>query len=188
VPRNIIVVDVETNGLNIARHQAVEVAWWNLTTDARGWFVPPHNVSEILGKADLKALQVNRYVDRIAEREQDSDGDGLTTLHNQFSVYDEDLATFTQHTLAGSNPRLDAAMVNKLFAGSEFLEIDPWHYRLLDVGAYAMGALGLGEVPGLWDVCQALGIPPGDHSAEADVTATGLCLRALMKSAKGGAE
>jgi DNA polymerase-3 subunit epsilon len=169
--RPYVVVDVETNGLDYEMHEVVEVAWWNLDTDERGHFVPSHDVSGVLARADIRALQINRYVDRIASAKQDN-GDESLRLYRQLAGA----------VLVGSNPRLDAAMLRKMFGNDE-----PWHYRLLDVGAYGAGVLGTDPdegVPGLWRLCQLLDVPltPEDaHTAVGDVTATGEVLRALWR-------
>lgn len=171
--RSYVVVDVETNGLNVDTHQAVEVAWWNVTTGLRGEFVPQHSVSEVLAAASIEALRVNRYVDRLADAVQDSGGEAQRLY-----------AELDGATLVGSNPRFDASMLRKLFAGAE-----PWHYRLLDIGAYGAGVLGLPPeegVPGLWQLTQLLGIsllPGAAHTAWGDVSATGEVLQALWARA-----
>ncbi|BBG01591.1 MULTISPECIES: 3'-5' exonuclease [Pseudonocardia] len=180
--RHIVVVDTETNGLDPRRHQAVEVAWWNLTTNERGMFIPTHNVSEVLANADVKALQINRYVDRIADQVP--------------SVDSHERGKFAQQldgcTLAGSNPAFDAAMVEKLLRPRHTLQINgkpvttwrqPWHHRMLDLSNYAAGMLALNDLPGLAKVCELLDVDPGDHTAEADVTATGECFNKLFARA-----
>ena len=169
-PRQTVVVDVETNGLDYNRHQAVEVAWWNLDTGERGCFVPRHDVSQVLANADIGALRMNRYVDRLADAEQDVEGLQLLTLVNQLRG----------NTMAGSNVRFDAHMVAKLWSA------EVWHHRLLELGPYAAGVLRrpVAEgVPGLFDVCKLLGVEQeGDvHTAESGVTATGQCLLELRK-------
>lgn len=187
--RDIIVVDVETNGLSYERHQAVEVAWWNLTTDQRGRFVPPHNVAQVLSAADIEALVVNRYVERLAREVQDYPGHELHRLHDQLLSYDEDDvdaeqgAAEVRHTLAGSNPAFDAHFLAKLFAANDATdyEPEPWHHRLWDLSAYAAGVLGLDELPGLARVCELLGVDAPDHTAEGDVTATGRCFLQLQQ-------
>lgn len=169
--RHMIVVDVETNGLDFARHEAVEVAWWNLATDERGQFIPRHDVAKVLAAADVKALQVNRYIDRIADQRTDRD---------HTPAFDALLAVLRHHTLAGSNPAFDARMLMKLYIGRSSLTPPPWHHRLWDLSAYAAGVLGLDELPGLARVCELLNIPAPDHTAAGDVTATGRCFRALF--------
>lgn len=179
--RHLIVVDCETNGLDPARHVAFEVAWWNLTTDQRGHFIAPHSPNELLATADLQALRVNRYIDRIPYQSQDADGSELGRLYGQ--LYDD--ATGTEHTLAGANPAFDAAFLSKLLdPHQDWAALTPWHHRLWDLSAYAAGVLGLDELPGLRQVCDLLDVAPPDHTAEGDVTATGLCFRALQARVK----
>lgn len=193
IPRQIIVVDVETTGLDPTRHSTIEVSYWNLSNDERDTFIPPHDVSTVLGRADVEALRVNRYIDRIAGEPQDTDYVDLSILHSQFTDWDEDdvsedgQAAETHHVLAGSNPAFDAAFLAVLFGNLHdgTAEPRPWHHRMLDLSAYAAGVLGLdvAELPGLRAVCELLGVEPGDHTAEGDVTATGRCFRALFEKA-----
>jgi Exonuclease len=176
--RPIVVVDTETNGLDPERHQVVEVAWWNLDTGERGEFVPQHDVSEVLAAATLKALQVNHYVDRIADRAGED-----ATGHAQ-RLYQ----VLTGATLLGANvATLDAPMLTKLFAGIVFPHADPapWHYRIWEIGPYAAGVLGLDHVPGMWELSQLLGTPEPDHSAAQDVTATGEAFLRLREMRAG---
>lgn len=181
--RHLVVVDVETSGLDPARHSVVEVAWWNLTTDARGHFIPPHDPSTVLAEAEIEALRVNRYVDRIPGEQQDWKNEELARLHEQF--YDWGDNDVLRHTLAGANPAFDAAFLAVLFGNLEYHDgRRPWHHRLWDLSAYAAGVLGLDELPGLARVCELLDVAPPDHTAEGDVTATGLCLRALQQRAR----
>ena len=182
--RHTVVVDVETNGLDLERHQAIEVAWWNLDTDQRGCFVPAHNISEVLGTADVRALQVNRYIDRIP---------GSVYTQKWIDVLDVMVGNLMGDdgegaTLAGSNPRFDAAMLSKLILRTNddhdtALDHEPWHHRLFDLSAYAAGVLGLDYLPGLAATCELLGVEAPDHTADGDVTATGLCFRELQKRA-----
>lgn len=179
-PRQVVVVDVETNGLDHEKHTVVEVAWENLTTGAAGVFVPPHDVHHVLATADVKALQITRYIDRLATAEQDDDrGEGARVLWENLRG----------NTLAGSNPRFDAAFLTKMFTeqyvGTHDMKgVPPWHHRLLDLSAYTAGVLGidLGELPGLFTVCAALAIPLVDaHTAGGDVAATVACFRRLAE-------
>jgi DNA polymerase-3 subunit epsilon len=183
VTRPIVVVDTETNGLDPHHHVAIEVAWWNLATDERGTFIPQHNVAAVLAAAEIPALRINGYVDRIASAPQDDNWTAARKLWDQLR----------DATLAGSNPTFDAQMLAKMYgslkaqavAGSApmYERPAPWHHRLWDLSAYAAGVLGLDELPGLARVCELLGIEPGDHTAEADVEATGSCFRQLQQIA-----
>lgn len=182
--RHVVVVDIETNGLDLDRHQAIEVAWWNLDTDQRGCFVPAHNISEVLAVADVRALQINRYIDRIPGSVYTQKWiDVLYELIGDLQGEDGEGAT-----LAGSNPRFDAVMLSKLILRANHehdreFDHEPWHHRLFDLSAYAAGVLGLDYLPGLAAVCELLGVDPPDHTADGDVTATGLCFRELQKQA-----
>lgn len=174
-PRPLVIVDVETNGLDRKRHRAVEVAWWNLHTGERGEFVPIHNVSKVLARADIRALQLNRYIDRLAEAPQDIDYVELNRLHDQL----------VDATLVGSNPGFDVAFLAAMFRRGGRLNVEPWHYRLFDVVPYAAGALGWDNLMGLWALCGRLDVDPPDHSAATDVTATGQCLLTLLARRDG---
>lgn len=168
--RHTVVCDVETTGLNVDIHTVVEVAWHDLATDETGSFVPIHDVRRALASADLVALKLNGYIDRIAMATQDTDYNELNRLHDALDGA----------TLAGSNPRFDAAFLAKMFDAGGRLRCEPWHHRLWDLSSYAAGVLGLPELPGLSTVCDELGVKPGDHTAQADVQATVECFLALQ--------
>lgn len=181
--RQVIVVDVETTGLDPERHVVVEVAWHNLDTNDHGYFVPPHTPNAVLAGAEIKALQVNGYINRIADAEQDLDGKCAFTLAEQLQG----------NTLAGSNPAFDAAFLAEMFAEYPVTEVyvPTWHHRLLDLAAYAAGVLGLppSELPGLATVCELLDVEnEAPHTAEGDCAATAKCLRHLMARSRGGEE
>jgi DNA polymerase-3 subunit epsilon len=166
--RQIIVVDTETTGLDPAVHAVVEVAWWNLSTDERGEFVPIHSPNEVLASADIEALLVNRYVDRLALAQQDDEGVEHRRLFEQLQG----------NTLAGSNPAFDDAFLRTM----KPRYAPGWHYRLLDLSAYAAGVMHLSpaELPGLHAVCELLDVVnPAPHTALGDVIATGTCFNAL---------
>lgn len=173
--RQLVVVDCETNGLDPTVHVAVEVAWWNLSTGKRGEFIPYHDVRDTLAKADLKALQINRYIDRIAMADQDFHG-----------VHAEELATQLHgNTLVAMNPgRVDSPFLMNMFRMYEIREDfsgPVWHYREWDINAYAAGVLDLDELPGLEKLSQLLEMPPPDHTAAGDVTAAGNCFLQLQR-------
>ena len=192
--RHLVFVDVETNGRDRDRHVAVEVAWWNLTTDVRGVFVPRHDVSHVLGTAEIGALRVNHYIDRLATAPQAQPGE-LLALWEQFAgPFDQHPGASwgepsawrsARHTFVAANPGFDAHFVSKVFRALDeaydIEEVDPWHFRLWDIEAYAAGVLGLDELPGQSTIAKLLGIEPGDHTAEGDVTCGGLCMRRLIE-------
>jgi hypothetical protein len=182
VSRQLILVDLESSGLDVQIHQAVEVAWWNLTTGQRGEFIPYHDVREVLANADLRALQINRYIDRIAMAPQDGGGVEARRLAKQLDG----------NTLVSVNPgNIDGPFLAKMFRMYEDREAfgaPEWHYRMWDINAYAAGVLGLDELPGLEKLCGLLGTTFGpDHTAHGDVTAAGHCFVELQNLAKARA-
>lgn len=178
-PRQIIVVDVETTGLDPATHRAIEVAWLNLSTGESGAFIPPHSPGEVLAEASVEALRVNRYIDRIPGQQQDHGGQGAYQLAEQLHG----------NTLAGATPSFDAAFLTRMYEWYDDRELSnapQWHHRLLDLSAYAAGVLGIPptELPGLSDVCERLGVANwAPHTAGGDVHATAECFRQLAARA-----
>jgi DNA polymerase-3 subunit epsilon len=167
--RDLIVCDLETTGLNTAQHWPLEVAAINILTGEELHFVPFIPASA-LGGADPQALQVNRYYERGTWKEM------LPDLDANRRSYDLLRDMLQGNTLGGSNPRFDAAILQR-FVG------EPWHYRLADLSAYAAGALGVlpGDLPGLDNVCHLLGVTNEDpHSALGDARATAECFRRLV--------
>jgi DNA polymerase III epsilon subunit-like protein len=183
--RQLVVVDTETSGLDHTIHQVVEVGWWNLTTGKRGEFIPPHDVRDVLAKADLRALQINRYIDRIATALQDERGVAAMDLAEQLAG----------NTLVAVNPSFDAPFLADMFTryecglrGQEAFCAPEWHYRMWDINSYAAGVLGLDELPGLERLCGLLDTTFGpDHTAHGDVTAAGHCFVELRKRAQANA-
>jgi len=191
-----VCVDVETNGIDPERHDAVEISWWNLTSGERGTFIPAHNVREILAAASVEALEKNRYIERgLARPDRHDNGAELTRMWETFggsiaelldTPLDQVPPVRPKPIFAAVNPGFDAAFVSKAFArglDSELaLDERPWDYHLRDLGSYAAKAFDLPlDHPPLRfkDICAALGVPIGDHTAEGDVTALGQCFLAL---------
>lgn len=170
--RRIVALDTETTGLT-EKDIVVEVGWWDLTTDERGHFVPRHDVAAVLATAHPDALEINGYRERLADAPQD-DGTEMLRLHH----------VLRGQILAGSNVRFDANHLSRMFRTAG-MHPEPWHYHLAELAPYTAGVLGLplSDPPGLARVCELLGVQPGDHTAEADVTATGECFRALFAKA-----
>lgn len=174
--RKLVIVDTETNGLDPNRHVGVEVGWWDLSTGRRGQFIPIHNVPMTLASADLRALQLNRYIDRIAGARQDAEGHEASAL----------ASLLDGNSIVGANPGFDEWVLRKMYetyAPLELFAAPEWHHRKWDVENYAAAVLGLTYLPGLAEVCQLLDVDPPDHTAQGDVTATGLCFLELRKRA-----
>lgn len=186
--RPVLIVDVETNGLDVERHIPFEVSWEFLDGSDSGTFIPAHNPRDLLATAEIEALRINRYIDRIPGLPRDG---VLDSAGARLGVGDEAFRlwqAFGSHeggcTLAGSNPGFDARFLRKLFAhghDTTDLEPEPWHHRFLDLSNLAMAILGLNELPGLAKVTELLGLPAPDHSAEGDRKVTAEAFRELFR-------
>lgn len=165
--RRIIVVDTETTGLDLLRHRPVEVGWLHWGGTGRDLFVPPHD----LDGADPDALEINRYAERIAGRQRDTAYSHTARLHR----------VLTNAVLAGAGVRFDAAMLSHLFRDAGLEPVEPWHYRLLDVQAYAAGHLGIPPwaLPSLRDLCQLLDLRTPTHTAMDDAELAAAVLTAV---------
>lgn len=173
--RRTVVVDCESTGLTDDAI-AIEIGWWDLDTDERGSFIPPHNEEWVLYNGHPDALRINGYRERIVGKPQD-DGTEVARLHH----------ALRGQCIAGANiGRADCAWLVKVFRNAG-LHPEPWNYRLGELGPYAAGVLRirLADAPGLSDLCVRLGIDvePEVHTADNGVTATGLVLKALFEKA-----
>lgn len=171
--RSLIVVDLETTGLNPTIHKILEVAAINTATDEVIHFVPYVSAVD-LGMADGYAMQVNRYYERGAWKH-------ALTGEASNEQYRKLAEMLKGNTLGGCNPRFDAEfLVQQASAG--IFDPELWHHRLADLEAYAAGALGIppDELVGLGDICKRLNVDPGvAHSALDDAKATAECFRRL---------
>jgi hypothetical protein len=156
--RNIIFVDTETTALD---GQVWEIAW---AIDDPETVPVAFQVEHDLEGASVEALKIGRYHKRhSAAGWAPGAFDEVDLQHALKGV-----------TLAGANPAFDAMHLRKRWG------VEPWHYRLLDVCAYSMGALGLDYVPGLYEAAERLDVELPDHTAAADVVAA----RAVYHAAK----
>lgn len=181
--RDLIVVDVETTGLDPDYHLPIEVAAINMRTGEELYFVPLIS-PKALGQASGEALQINRYYERGVYKAMVPSG---TETAN---YYDRLWQMLEGNTFGGSNPRFDARILCRGAAipiGDPDMNNRPreevWHHRLADVASYAAGTLALhpAKAPGLADLCQRLGISVDEpHSALGDARATAECFNRLM--------
>jgi hypothetical protein len=165
-----VIADVESAGLDPALHDPVEVGWWHFGTGEHAVFIPPHS----LENADPEALQINNYHARNLGDETcwDTDGHALRRLHGALEG----------NWLVGFKPTFDASMLSPLFRKFG-LTPEPWHYSSpFDLGLYGAGVLG--RAPGgrfsMPRLCAELNVVQGDHTAMADVRASGQCLIELL--------
>ncbi|OBJ24618.1 3'-5' exonuclease [Mycobacterium sp. 1245801.1] len=166
--RHLIVVDIESTGLDPKVHVPIEIAAINVDTGQTLIFAPYLTPEQILN-VDPEALRINRYYERgvykTAEKSEVANTNRYISLWNMLRG----------NTFAGANPRFDADM---LVAATNMKP--SWNYRLADVSAYVAGALGIypAEIPGLHDCCERLGVVnDAEHSALGDAKATAECFR-----------
>lgn len=159
----LVFLDTETTGLDPARHDVWEVAWAVDDGPIESAFLA-HDVAG----ADPEALRLNGY---MARRPRLDVVASLTAEHGLRQA-------LTGATLVAANPAFDAAFLRARWG------VAPWRYRLLDVEAYAMGALGYDTPQGLARIARDLrkldhAIPEPDHTAAADVATLRACYLAL---------
>lgn len=167
--RHLVVLDCETTGLDPNIHVPIEIAAINVDTEEVLSFVP-YLSPDKLAQADPDALRINRYFERGVYKQ-------ALTHQATVDMYRNLWDFLRGNTLAGANPRFDAAMLMAA-AGNGLAE--PWHYRLADVSAYVAGALGRypASLGGLRDCCERLGVTNDvEHSALSDAKATVKCFR-----------
>lgn len=180
--RRVIVVDVETTGLDVRFAQVLEVAAVDLRTGELLEFVPLLD-RRFLNQVEPMAFAINRYYERrVFEREL---GDEETRAR-----YRQLREMLSGATLAGVNPRFDAALLLRSFGILLDTWTEPWHHRLVDLSSYTAGALGVdpAELPGLDECCALLGVNREErHSATADALDTAACFDLLDLRRKAGA-
>lgn len=185
--RQLIVVDVETTGLDIKQHWPIEVAAINVQTGEEMYFVPAIPESA-LATADGDALRINRYFERGVYKQQ-------LKVAETMDRWQQLLKLLNCNTFGGSNPTFDTAMVSKgaswaigehSMATGFWNAPSTWHHRLADLAAYAGPAFGLEphELEGLADVCARLGVDDGEHTALGDARATVECFQKLADEYK----
>jgi len=158
---SLIYLDTETTGLDPLRHHIWEMAY-AVDDGPVDSAIVPHT---IVG-ADLDALMVGQYDQRV----------GMYPVSRQFEM--GLAADLDGNTLVAANPAFDAGFLKARWGKA------PWKYRLFDIEAYAMGALGY-EIPqGLKTIAHDLraddwGIPEPDHTAAGDVATLRACHEAL---------
>lgn len=150
----IIYLDLETSGLDPNKHEILEVAFAEEGGTVMSFFLP-HSPS-MKRNAEQKALVVNKYHGRyqLAENWQMWENIFFKALEGA--------------TIVGANPAFDTAFLQARWKTA------PWHYRMLDIQSYAMGALGYSTPPSLYAIYEDLTkmgyeIHRPDHSAASDV-------------------
>lgn len=161
-----VYLDVETTGLDPDRHEVWEIAY--AIEDGP---ILASVVGHTLAAADDAALTIGRYHERMLTPEDAAD---LITVYAMVEFEGAFREAVDGATVVAANPAFDTAFIRARWGEA------PWKYRLLDVEAYAMPALGLDEPKGLAYICEQLGVQPGNHTAAEDVRALRECHQALQ--------
>jgi DNA polymerase-3 subunit epsilon len=165
--RHLVVVDIETTGLDPQNHVPIEVVAINVDTLETLHFVPFVDSMQ-LACASFDALRINRYYERGVYRDMLSHDQTQEKYHQLWDM-------LRGNTFAGSNPRFDAQMLEVATGWAP-----SWHHRLADVSSYVAGALHMypAELKGLEDCCKSLSVVNTEpHSALGDAQATAECFR-----------
>lgn len=153
--RHFLFVDTETTGLDSRRDKLVELSY-------------------ALNDGAIRTLyfgvtKVPPYIETLIKFTERGIA-GRKSTQTEISDY---LSCANDTTLVAANPTFDSGFMheNGLFVS---------HYRMIDLSAYAMGVLGLQEMPGQADVVRLLRergfeVPEPDHTSYNDVAALQAC-------------
>lgn len=180
---HLIVVDVETSGLDVTQHDVLEVAAIDLTNGEELHFAPLPINGDWLPKADPDALRINRYFERRVYADQL----GYSTTVDRWRA----LATMLDgNILAGVNPDFDARFIEAAFGHWQSVsEESRWsrrRHQMRDLATYAAGVLGTDPAAPTRsaDIFASLGIRnEEEHSAYGDAAATAEAFRRLQATA-----
>lgn len=155
-PRQLIVVDCETNGLDPDRHDVWEFSWWNLTTGDRETVLPYlADLPTFMANSSLNAFRVNHFVDRWTPvyRESLSYGARETTdrlIRFRDNVWPSKLDD--RAVIVAAQPKFDLPFISKALVKYEATadwapevkdRAEPWFYRAIDISSWGGGVLGL---------------------------------------------
>lgn len=158
--RALIFVDTETTGLDPEKDRLIELSWARETGPVKTLYFGVQEVPKIVD-------------DLIGFTERDL---GSQPASEDWK-FDEFLTASEGNTMVAANPMFDASFLqnNSLFR---------FHYRMLDIESYAMGKLGLNEMPGLSTIRETLigrgfKITQNKHTSSSDVECTRECYNIL---------
>lgn len=169
---SLVYLDTETTGLDPMKHDVWEIAYAVDGGEIQSAFLP----MDRFHNADVNALIIGGFDKRFQ------------APVDQWATHDFDNAlrqALSGNTLVGANPAFDAAFLQ--YAWWQTHENPkPWKYRLFDIEAYAMGALGYDVPQGIKRISDDLrdkgyDIPAPDHTAAGDVAALRACHLALIE-------
>jgi DNA polymerase III epsilon subunit-like protein len=147
---DLISVDIETTGLDPARHEAWEIALIKVDEhegddpDFTPFECSLHMPVTLVG-AEVRALEVGQYLERYT---QPNPGQTTDTTSGR-TVGIEDAVTLLFQALKGNrlmgmSVHFDASFLSELFRRYGW-EPTPWHHRHLDLGSFAGGLWGYGQ-------------------------------------------
>lgn len=184
-----VFVDIETTGLDVHKHNILEVAY----AVGNGPIITlyPEFHPDIFSTASVGALEVNKFFERFA-----GDDNGVNyAVPDEFADFDEVtrnkwlsrfevaltlplestdgewegfVAAIKGRTIVGANPRFDVQFIEEFLSGYKL----GYSHRLWDVQNYAAGKYGWIKPRSFADVARHLGRVPGDHTAAGDVRVT----------------
>ena len=149
--RELIFVDTETTGLDPAEDSLVELTWARRTGDPKTlWF---------------GVKQVPEFIDNFIGFTKR----GLSGRESQWGEFHEFFVASDGNTMVAANPAFDKAFLDK--AG-----LFNFHYRMLDVEAFAMAKLRSPEMPSMKNIFDILTarkhkLAAPDHTSRNDVLA-----------------
>jgi DNA polymerase III epsilon subunit-like protein len=144
-------IDTETTGLGPGAQA------WEVAVILRGGFEPRGEDRKVLiqiqgfDEADFEpeALAVSGFADRYGKSEG--------AIHMPLPAAANRLAyLLADRHLVAANPAYDASIIERMLRACRYEP--PWHFRLVDVEALAMGAKAWWKPRGLQDTATALGI------------------------------
>lgn len=202
LPQEVVVVDCETTGLDLARHEMYELAvvWakpmvarrdTDEALDSERWLIKPKH----LDQADAGALRLNNFYDigwnsvhmnttMVKPNKPTRPGQNWKT----YAVAAREIAELLAGKyLVGSKPSFDADFIEKFLR--EHSQAPAWQHRMIDVASMAIMAFPeLHGIPcGLTELTNKLEIeiPDGKrHTATGDAEATMLAYEKLREMAR----
>ncbi len=152
--RDFVFVDTETTGLDPEKDLLVELSYAVNTGPIKTLYFGRYEVPEFID--NLIGFTKRGIAGRVSSP-------------REFSNF---YSAGVDATMVAANPTFDAGFLQE-YKG---FDLFPFHYRMVDLSAYAMGVLNLDAMPGQAEIVSMLregghDIPEPDHSSYNDVAA-----------------
>jgi hypothetical protein len=150
----LVFCDTETNG-TADQHELFEIALVRREVAVETTHVFWIDLSpEALVLADPKALEINRYFDRLAQRQ------ALGLVSDDPAMVAQSVGEiFAGDPMIGLNPGFDARFLSR-FLAHHGRPTQPWHYTPVCVKSMIAGKLGIAPPWRSDDLARALGVEP----------------------------